>query len=360
MQTAWLKDTRFDLGFIAGIALIASAMSGITILWPALFLTMLAVHSWAFGYEHLWATYTKLFGHAEDRSRHLYLLLFFPIILFILYLIGRAHGMIGLYVVYFFGQFFHTVRQSWGLAQEYRRQAGGLIWDSRRLSEITLWSIPIWGFLYRCNQRPDEFLFQDFWLPPVSRATVIIAAITSAILWLYWMYSRVKAYRRRELALGHTLYMISHALIYLAGYILIDELCSGWLLVNVWHNVQYIAYVWFYHNRRFASGVNPHARTLSWLTQRGYGRLALYCALTLAFALPVYYVLPLAGTSFDALVKNTAVPAAITVGLSLTFHHYLIDSLVWRRGRTSDKTHITTEPRILGFSGLTVSARRDR
>ncbi len=332
MVAAWLKDSRFDLAFIVGIALLAGVMAGVTVFWPLLFLPMLTVHSWLFGYEHLWATYTKLLGHPDDRARFRGLILYVPpFVLLGLFVIGNTFGLKGLYVLYFIGQFFHTVRQSWGLAQQYRRQAGGLPWDSTRLSEITLWSVPLWGLLYRCSQRPDEFLFQDFWLPPVPRIAVHIMGAVAVMLWLVWIYSRVAAYRRGELALGHTLYMISHLAIYLGGYLVIDELCSGWLLVNVWHNVQYIAFVWIYNRRRFATGIDPRTRMLSWLSQSGYRRFFLYALATVALALPVYYLLPQLGLTLDELLKNTAVPTAITLGLTLTFHHYIADGIIWKR-----------------------------
>lgn len=332
MVTAWLKDARFDLTFIFGIALLATAMASVTVYLPLLFLPMLTVHSWAFGYEHLWATYSKLLVHPEDRARYHRLIYYVPpLVLLGLYLVGRFHGLKGLYVLYFFGQFFHTVRQSWGLAQQYRWQAGGMHWDGKRLSEITLWSVPIWGFLHRANQQPDEFLFQEFWLPAVPHLVVQAAGAVSAALWLYWLYARLAAWRRGELALGHTLYMISHLVIYLGGYIIIDELCSGWLMVNVWHNVQYIAFVWAYNHRRFAAGLDARARVLSWLSQRGYRRAAYYILASVALALPIYYLLPQLGLTLDGLVKNSAVPAAIILGLTLTFHHYIVDGIVWKR-----------------------------
>ena len=70
----WLKDPpfapAFDLAFILGIALLACAMAGATVLSPALFWPMLTVHTWLFGYEHLVATYTRLIGHPADRARY--------------------------------------------------------------------------------------------------------------------------------------------------------------------------------------------------------------------------------------------------------------------------------------------------
>lgn len=340
MVAAWLRGPGFDLSFIFGIALLAGAMAGVTVIWPLLFVTMLTAHSWLFGYEHLWATYSKLLVHTGDRMRHRSLILYVPpIVLMGLAAVAYKFGLTGIYLVYFIGQFHHTVRQSWGLAQRYRSQAGGMHWDNTRLSELTLWSVPIWGLLNRCQQRPDEFLFQNFWLPPVPGAIVDAAAALSIALWVMWIYTRIKAYRAGRLALGHTLYMLSHLAVFFCGYILIDEICSGWLLVNVWHNVQYIVYVWLHNQSRFTRGVDRDARWLSWLSQPGVARVALYAAVTIALALPLYYLLPQLGLALDSVIKNTAVPIAVILGLTLTFHHYIVDAVIWRRPKVNASSY---------------------
>lgn len=328
----WLSERRFDLGFIAGIALLACVMASVTVFRSDLFWPMLTLHTWLFGYEHLVATYTRLFGRPAERARFRWLTWSVPpLVLLGLYAVGRAYGLTGVYVLYFVGQLHHTVRQSWGLAQQYRHRAGGLAWDPPWLSQATMWSVPVWGLLHRCAQRPTEFLFQPFWLPSVPRLWVSLAATVSIGLWGYWLWQRVAAYRRGELAVGHTLYMLSHLFVYLGSYVLIDELCSGWLLVNVWHNVQYIVFVWLYNRQRFAAGIDPQARALSWLSQPGLQRIALYGAASIALALPFYYGLPRLGMRLDALWAGFVVPSAITLGLTLTFHHYIVDAVVWKR-----------------------------
>lgn len=335
VQAAWLSGPRFDLGFVVGIALLAAALSLCTVRDPDLFWPVLTLHTWLFGYEHLVATYTRLLVHPADRARFRTLtLLAPPLMLAGLAAVGLRYGLRGIYALYFVGQWHHTVRQSWGLAQQYRRKAGGLPWDSPLWSQVTMWSVPLWGLLHRCAQRPSEFLFQPFALPPCPSWLVTLGALASGLLWLHFAATRMAAYRRGELALGHTLYMVSHLLVFLGGYVLIDELCSGWLLVNVWHNVQYIVFVWLYNRWRFAHGLDPQARLLSWLSQPGSLRAVLYGLASIALALPLYYLLPRLGLLVDRFLVDAAVPAALTIGLTFTFHHYLVDALIWKRPRT--------------------------
>jgi len=307
-------------------------MSGATIVQPLMMLPMLAVHTWLFGYDHLLATYTKLAGRPQDRQQNHHLILYLPpLVMVLLYVLGKTSGMVGLYVLYFFGQFFHTVRQSWGLLQQYRQRAGGLPWDSAWLSEATLWSVPLWGFLNRCAQQPEEFLFQPLWLPLVPDWLVVVFGVLSGVLCLHFFVTRVKAYRRGQLALGHTLYMLSHLLIYLGGYVLIEDIGSGWLLVNVWHNVQYLAFVWLYNRRRFATGIAADSYTLSWLSQPGYLRAALFYLACLAIASPIYYLLLRGGEQIDELLHTSALPTVVIVSLGLTVSHYLVDGIIWKR-----------------------------
>lgn len=329
---AWLHDPVFDLSFIFGILALAIAMSGATVIEPTLLLPVLVAHTWLFGYDHLVATYTKLAGRPADRARNRRLILYLPpLVLIGIYALGRTAGVAGLYALYFGWQHFHTVRQSWGIAQQYRQRAGGLAWDPERLSEATLWSVPLWGFLHRCAEQPEEFLYQPIWLPPVPSALVPAAGLASGALWLYFLYTRVRAYRRGELPLGHTLYMLSHLLAYVGGYLLIEDIGSGWLLVNVWHNVQYLAFVWLHNRRRFAAGVAPDAPVLSWLSQPGYGRAAIYYLACLAIATPAYYLVLRFAAGADRLFQSSALPTILVLTLTLTVHHYLVDGIIWKR-----------------------------
>lgn len=328
----WLKDRPFDLFFIVGIVAIASAMAGLTMWQPALFVPVLTVHIWLFGYDHLIATYTKLAGLPEDRARHRWLLLYVPpLVLAAIALTGQTQGVEGLYTAYFFAQFYHTVRQSWGLAQQYRHRAGGLPDDPVWLSELTLWSIPAWGFLHRCTQAPVEFLSIAIWLPPVPGWLAHLTGLLAVALWLYWLATRIHLYRRGKLPLAHTLYLISHAGVYLFGYVLIGDLDAGWLLVNVWHNVQYLAFVWLANRRRFAPGVVPAARALSWLAQPGLGRGLLFYLTCFLLAIPINYGVKYLGGGIDSLHQTGPASYVVILSLSLTFHHYIVDAVVWKR-----------------------------
>ena len=49
----WLKDPAFDLTLIAGVTALACAMGYTAAAVPALFLPLLAFHTWCFGFDHV-------------------------------------------------------------------------------------------------------------------------------------------------------------------------------------------------------------------------------------------------------------------------------------------------------------------
>ena len=65
----------------------------------------------------------------------------------------------------------------------------------------------------------------------------------------------------------HTLYPLSHFAVFATGYLWIGDITYGWLAINVWHNAQYILFVWLFNTRRFKDGVDPEARFLSYISQ---------------------------------------------------------------------------------------------
>ncbi len=340
-QSGWLKDRQFDLGFIFGILALAFVLAGATLLEPKLFMPLMLTDLWLLGYHHVIATYTKLVGSKTDRRDNfnlVYVLL--PLVLFSTFAVGLSQGVVVIVTVYFFWQWFHYTRQSWGIAQRYRRKAGGMAWDNDRLSELTLWSVPIWGILNRSAQHPSSFLGLEVWTPAIPPIAVTVAGALSAGLVAYWIATRIKAYQRGELAWGHTLFFASHLVVFATGYVFIADINKGWLLANVWHNAQYVAFVWLYNRQRFATGPDRDAPTVSLLSQAGYGRAAAYYLFCIAISTGIYFAMQsfahVIVPSLDRLVGGpelTVVNFMVLFAMTLNFHHYVVDGIIWKRKR---------------------------
>jgi hypothetical protein len=332
----WLKDETFDLSFTIGILLLAVAVVSVGAQSDGLFYLLVVADLWLLGYHHVISTFTKLAGTADDRRQHRALIWYLlPAVMIGTFVLGKLWGVVAIVTLYFFWQWFHYVRQSWGIAQRYRRQAGGLAWDEPRLAEVTLWAVPAWGLLHRCNQQPTTFLGMPIWLPPVPLIAVQAAGVIACALVGWWLVTRLRAARRGELTAGHSLFMGTHFVVFAGGYLLFDDISLGWLMVNVWHNAQYVAFVWLFTRQRFSSGVSPRGIVLSWLSQPGVGRAIAYYGACIAVSTVVYLglgraYLVVAGLS-DAVI--TSVNFLILFSMGLNFHHYVVDGIIWKRKR---------------------------
>ena len=113
--------------------------------------------------------------------------------------------------------------------------------------------------------------------------------------------------------------------IFFVGYCLIPSFDHGWLAINIWHNAQYVLFVWLFNRNRFRGGVRRDARLLSWSVQPG--RAWAYFGLCIALSTVVYLSLSSATAHFAA---ATALPASLILFQTINFHHYIVDALIWK------------------------------
>ena len=143
------------------------------------------------------------------------------------------------------------------------------------------------------------------------------------------MILRVIAWRRGDIAPAHTLFMVSHHVIFFTGYLLIPDVTYGWLVLNIWHNAQYILFVWLQNNSRFKDGIDSSARFLSRLSQPG--NAATYFAVCLLISTIAYGVISATGTA----VGDIGLPLLVLIYMTINFHHYIVDGVIWRSKRRS-------------------------
>ena len=287
---------------------------------PRLFVPILFVDLWLLGYHHVISTYTRLcFDRESFRSNRLLLIGLLPIVAAGVAALGFGVGVWAIASLYFHWQWFHYSRQSWGISQVYRRKAGGAGREHPWLSQAIFYSVPLWGILHRSHQNPENFLGFELRVVPVPALLVDAVAVLALLALAYWLASRLIAWWHGTLPLAHTLYMVSHFLIFYVGYILIEDINHGWLVINIWHNAQYIGFVWLYNSKKFKSGTDPKAKFLSTISQDG--NLWRYLLVCVTISTLAYLIL---GTLIAAVV------APILIYQTLNFHHYIVDSLIWK------------------------------
>lgn len=340
MPLGQLKDKSFDLGLIIGILLMAALIAVVARLDQAYFEMLVLADLWLLGYHHVIATYTKLAGTCTDRCQNFNLIwLLLPGVLVTTFIMGYLYGVISIVTIYFFWQWFHYVRQSWGIAQRYRHRSGPIAGNQLYLYQFTFWSVPVVGVLNRCYQNPNTFLAMPIWTPQVPLWLVQFGMLASACLVGWWLTTCLRAWKKGERALIHTVYMLSHFLIFFCGYNLIENISIGWLMVNVWHNTQYITFVRMHNQRRFSGGIAAEGLIISWLSQPGILRAAYYygsCLLisTIIYYEMQYYIYEIVGKGFQLIGGSLEVSPftfLILFSMGVNFHHYIVDGIIWKR-----------------------------
>jgi hypothetical protein len=328
---AWLRDSQFDMGFIVGIAGLALLSGLVVCLEPRLFLLVLFLDLWLLGYHHVIATFTRLFADRQARREYRFLICYLPIIVLAAVLtIADTIGIWAISTIYLYWQWFHYTRQSWGIAQAYRRKAGQGVEDPAWLERAIIYLVPLWGILHRSWQQPEQFLGLDLRTLPVPGVVVDLVAAAALVAVALWLVQRARSWRAGTLAVGHTLYVMSHLVVFATGYLLIDDISFGWLVLNVWHNTQYVAFVWLFNNQRYRGGIEPGARLISSLSQPR--RWAAYIFACLAVSSLAYAMILMAAPSLAAI----GVPA-IVIFQSINFHHYIVDAVIWKRRRLANQ-----------------------
>jgi hypothetical protein len=100
-------------------------------------------------------------------------------------------------------------------------------------------------------------------------------------------------------------------------------------VINIWHNAQYIAFVWLYNNRRFGDKIDPDSVFLSTISQNR--RFIIYFLTCLTISTLAYYLISIHVA--DALASTftlTATATGLIIYQTINFHHYIVDSIIWK------------------------------
>lgn len=322
---AWLRSPQFDLSFVLGLPTLAFLTGFVVVFQPQLFIPILILDLWFLGYHHVISTYTRLCFDRKSFGEHWPLLvILLPAVTIGTLAVAYGFGLWTIVSVYFYWQWFHYIRQSWGISRAYRSKEKGALYEDGWLDQAIFYALPVLGILHRSNQDPGLFIGMELRVVPVASSIVSAASALAVVLLGYWVVRRYKAWREGRLAALHTVYMLTHFAVFAVAYLLIADITYGWLVINIWHNAQYVLFVWLFNTRRFKSGIDPEARFLSYISQPG--RLWLYLTSCILITGVVYWVI--LGTLETLLFAGLS--ATIVLYQIVNFHHYIVDSRIWK------------------------------
>jgi len=285
---------------------------------------LIALNLWVFSYPHNISTLTRACRTAESTWRYRWYLASVLVIFIICMEIALSVGIWALAAIYFYWQWFHYVRQSWGIARYFQRQESALITEDPRLLYAAFYLLPIWGLLARSSRGEDTYLDLPVKYIPVPGWLVsgVAALAIAGLLWL--VVSRIAMWRAGAFPRAHTAYLVSHFGILSLGYLIIPDTTTGWLTMSVWHCSQYLYFVWWFQRQEAAGkfGPAPEAPMFEIPTN-----LAVFWVLCGISAGAFYW-------GSNALTKHWViefVPFTLLLFISLAFHHYFLDGALWKR-----------------------------
>jgi hypothetical protein len=322
---AWLRSPQFDISFVLGLPTLAFVTGLVVVYYPHLFIPILIIDLWFLGYHHVISTYTRICFDRKSFGEHWSLLVvLLPAVTIGTLAIAYGFGLWTIVSVYFYWQWFHYIRQSWGISRAYRAKQKDALYEDGWLDQTIFYALPVAGMLHRSYQDPGQFIGMELRVIPVPEIAVSVAWAAAVVLLAYWALRRVQAWREGRLAALHTVYMLTHFAVFAVAYYLIEDVTYGWLVINIWHNAQYVLFVWLFNTRRFKDGVDPEARFLSYISQPG--RLWLYMTSCILITGVIYWAV--LGT-LDALLF-AGVSATVVLYQIVNFHHYIVDSKIWK------------------------------
>lgn len=338
-----LRNPVFDRWLIAGVPVVALTSLAITLLWPSTLYLVLTIDLWLLGYHHVIATYTRIGFDRESLSKHWKLLVLLPVaVAAAVYLVGIAGGPGVLTTIYFYWLWFHYVRQAEGVSKAYAARSG-----SRQIADIALhrasfYAMPTAALLQVASFSNGNLLgieIQMLTIPSQAMILIWFVVATLAIASLYQLHAMVK---RKQLSTRYLMFVYSHYGMFIATYGLVNDLTTAWLGLNVWHNLQYLTFVWLSHQRRFHGKIDPKALVLSTIAKPG--NLVIYVSACLAITFVFYMGALNFLTPIGATLGTTSVLTAVMLYQTINFHHYVVDAVIWRRPKAGPTPKTTPDP----------------
>jgi hypothetical protein len=328
---AYMRNARFDRLFVLGIPMLALAVGALALGFPQYFLLILTLDLGLLGYHHVISTYTRLLFDLKSARQHWLLLVPLPlVVLGAVVLLAHWAGVAAIATVYMHWQWYHYTRQSEGINKAYGMKTRSAQAGNTHFNRLTFYLVPAAAFLMM-SARPDHtFLGTDVWKLPIPSAIAYGVMACAGACLAVWLVQQLRALRAGTLGMLHFAYLCSHYVIYLVAYAFIHDITTGWIVINVWHNTQYIAFVWLFNSNQFKAGLDQEQLALSWLSQER--NWLIYLLACLAITAVVYGAIDASSAFFT---QYTAMPVVLIAYQALNFHHYIVDSLIWKlRKRT--------------------------
>lgn len=326
----------FDTALVIGLPALALITAFAVTMQPEWLGEVIAIDIWLLGFHHVIATFTRTAMDRDSFRRYWPLNLVLPVMVFsalFALVISSPAAALWITTLYLHWQLFHYVRQSEGIAKAYAGLGG------RRPSVVSdpvcraaFYVAPTTAFLTMAARGQTQFLAFPVWLPRLDASVLVACWIATLVLCTAAAVRLAGSARRGELTPQHLSFLMSHYLVFLVAYAGVRDIVVSWLMANIWHNGQYLAFVWAQNRRRFNDRLDDRHRFLSTLCQRK--NIGLYVVFCLSLTFGTYYGASWLQSTIDDATSLDGVALAALVYQTINFHHYIADAIIWRRPKS--------------------------
>ena len=326
----YIRSEEFDTTLLVAPLVAGLAAGAIVTANARLYPILLLADLWLLGYHHVVATYTRLAFDGQSLRRNRFLAVDLLLIVTAATLVvAMTAGAWVIASAFLYLQWFHYMRQGYGIARMYfRATPQGQAPTARDwAADLVIYLVPVYGIAARSATMGDQFLALPVRTIVLPDPAITLLACLAGAAGLVWVGRTVRAALTDGVDLAYTLFIASHITIFMMAYVVIADANAGWLCINVWHNFQYVLVVWMSNAKRYANGIDPSARLLSRISQPG--RVIAYFATCLAITTAVYFVI----NQFTVVMLGGGLAVTVGIYMGINFHHYFVDALIWKRRR---------------------------
>ncbi len=289
---------------------------------------------------HLISTWTRVyFDSREWKARPLHLIGMPLMIAVVVAVVSLTLGDTGARVLnsaILYWATWHFVAQNWGILRIYQLRSGEPLGSpALRVEKWLLFLFVLWCLLFRIYTGPRTLFGTEVFF--VTLPLPLIHGLWVAILFLLAIYAQHRWQTRGEPYAKAAWLRAGFLACAFVGFFVPFQLIttddtSAFAAAACWHGFQYLGIVRHYHLSTWKGGVVPQARVISWLSQPGAVRGALYFAFLLALAGVVYGFIFLGSLATQGTRWDFTTWAAV-VWISLTLSHYYLDGVIWKLRR---------------------------
>ncbi len=322
---------------VAGIAWLAVTAN------PDWFWPILLADFWLLGYHHVIATFTRMERDPESRKlNYPFLWLATPLIIFAAVMAMVIFwGVITVVSIYLYWQFWHYLRQSEGISKAYLGACKASGFAHHHVTRVLFYGVPLASFLTMLGRQPKTFINMPVFIPSIPTWLIMLTWVIVLAAAVYMLYGLLKGkLSNSKVSLLYTGYAASHLMIFIIAYALTENLDHGWLALNIWHNLQYLIFVWLFNSNQQQRDRLKHRPILSYLSSPG--RAWLYFLTTFTITTIVYTLVENSANLFPQDFITLAA-AFVILYQTINFHHYVVDANIWKLRKPKIKQFVVAQ-----------------